>query len=604
MMLLSRFWYAVLAILAALAVAVVILAVGQYNRRAQVAMTEELAADTQVVKWAMQIDARHRLDALLIIALEKGVQDGCVAANGQDKIPAKARDEAKKALSLEKVPADFRPDAVFVVDRDGRLVAQVGYDRAQTFEDFELGGYAAVNDALHGYLRDDTWVWGGQLYRVSARPVEYDVTQAPAGAVVAIKAVDRKFSQDLAKLTRANVLFYAAGQKAASAAGDPNEEAIIEPAVPELARLDGDKTYGEKGRSDVRTLSDTTGAMYQRLEGEGDAGFAVIRSKSIIAGPLGFLTGADDKDKGALTTTGSLITLIVIVVLGIGLGILLSYLEHAVPIKEMVSQAARLKKGDIDLLQLPRFRGQLRDIAIDLNAGIERVAEKGGGAPRKAADLESILGPMPAQPAMSAFAFPMPGAGDSGQVPQVPPVPPAVPPVPPARPSAPGSGPKPPLPGPAAGLAAPPAPVVQQPMTQKMDMPPGALQRPETSPTVVKPLGIAEAMPGRPAMAPPKKINDGEEEEATMVAAVPQDVLAAAAKPEGELAEWQAVYEEFIKVKKQCNEPTEGLTFEKFQLTLKKNRDALVERHKCKRVKFTVYVKDGRASLKATPVKD
>jgi len=218
-MLLSRFWYAVLAILAALAVAVVILAVGQYNRRAQVAMTEELAVDTQVVKWAMQIDARHRLDALLIIALEKGVQDGCVAANGQDKIPAKARDEAKKALSLEKVPADFRPDAVFVVDRDGRLVAQVGYDRAQTFEDFELGGYAAVNDALHGYLRDDTWVWGGQLYRVSARPVEYDVTQAPAGAVVAIKAVDRKFSQDLAKLTRANVLFYAAGQKAASAAG-------------------------------------------------------------------------------------------------------------------------------------------------------------------------------------------------------------------------------------------------------------------------------------------------------------------------------------------------------------------------------------------------
>ena len=95
MMLLSRFWYAVLAILAALAAAVVILAVGQYNRRAQVAMTEELAGDTQVVKWAMQIDARHRLDALLIGALEKGVQDGCVAANGQDKVPAKAKEEAR-----------------------------------------------------------------------------------------------------------------------------------------------------------------------------------------------------------------------------------------------------------------------------------------------------------------------------------------------------------------------------------------------------------------------------------------------------------------------------------------------------------------------------
>jgi hypothetical protein len=442
--------------------------------------------------------------------------------------------------------------------------------------------------------------------------VEYDVTQPPAGAIVAIKAVDRKFAQDLAKLTRTNVLFYAAGQKSASAAGDPAEETLLDPMVLELARLGDDKLYGEKGRTDVHMVGDTSGAMFQRLEGEGDAGFGVIRSKSVIAGPMGFLTGADDKDKVALTTTSSLATLIAIVILGIGIGILLSFLEHSVPIKEMVSQAARLKKGDIDLLQLPRFRGQLRDIATDLNTGIERVADKGGGAPRKAADLESILGPMPAQPAMSAFAFPMPGAQDSAPFPQVPPARASQPNAPPPAPhaSAPHMPPmqKPATPPP--GIpAAMQAPVIQQPMTQKMDMPPGALQRPETSPTVVKPLGMVDPPHARPPaqsspQRAPVRMPDGEEEEATMVAAVPQDVLAAAAKPSEELAEWHQVYDEFLKVKKQCNEPTEGLSFEKFQLTLKKNRDALVERHKCKRVKFTVYVKDGRASLKATPVKD
>ena len=74
--------------------------------------------------------------------------------------------------------------------------------------------------------------------------------------------------------------------------------------------------------------------------------------------------------------------------------------------------------------------------------------------------------------------------------------------------------------------------------------------------------------------------------------------------PVEETAEWLAVYEDFIRTKKQCGEPTEGLTFEKFSHTLKKNRDALIQRHGCKRVKFTVYVKEGRASLKATPVKD
>jgi hypothetical protein len=39
-------------------------------------------------------------------------------------------------------------------------------------------------------------------------------------------------------------------------------------------------------------------------------------------------------------------------------------------------------------------------------------------------------------------------------------------------------------------------------------------------------------------------------------------------------------------------------------VTLKKNRDALMSRHGVKRVKFSVYVKEGKASLKATPVRE
>ena len=119
---------------------------------------------------------------------------------------------------------------------------------------------------------------------------------------------------------------------------------------------------------------------------------------------------------------------------------------------------------------------------------------------------------------------------------------------------------------------------------------------------MVPPAPVAAAP--APAAVVPKKRED--EEEATMVAAVPQEVLARAigeAQNPDEL-EWPNVYEDFVKTKKQCNEPTEGLTFDKFRQTLRKNRDALVQRHNCKRVKFTVYVKDGRASLKATPIKD
>jgi hypothetical protein len=95
-----------------------------------------------------------------------------------------------------------------------------------------------------------------------------------------------------------------------------------------------------------------------------------------------------------------------------------------------------------------------------------------------------------------------------------------------------------------------------------------------------------------------------------MVGAVPAEVMAQAtgehrtAMQPDDNADWLAVYEDFIRTKKQCGEPTDGLTYEKFSHTLKKNRDALIARHGCKRVKFSVYVKEGRASLKATPVKD
>ena len=44
--------------------------------------------------------------------------------------------------------------------------------------------------------------------------------------------------------------------------------------------------------------------------------------------------------------------------------------------------------------------------------------------------------------------------------------------------------------------------------------------------------------------------------------------------------------------------------FEKFKNTLRKNRDQLLQRHACKSVKFSVYVKDGKAALKASPVRD
>lgn len=637
MMILSRIWYVILALLLAAAYYVVALAVGQYNRRNAAAMDETIKADSQVVKWALEVDARRRVDVLLLAASDKEVVKAAKSANGKDPIPPAAKSEAANALREfnEKKAGDYRFDALFLTDREGRLVGQIGYDQVNAFPEFELGGYPAVFDALHGFVRDDTWVLGGRIARVATRPVEDEFGQPPLGSVVALRWVDTTFARELSKRTRTNVAFFALGQHVASAAMPESglDENVLQALGTDFAGVERDEQYKKIGRTDVRPLADAKGGViFLRLPGDAwelGAGYAVARPRVAIGGPMGFISGADDQDKRNVKLW--IVALIVILTCGIGIGF--SFLEHSMPMGEMARQAERLKQGQIDQLQLARFRGGYRPIATDINAGIQRVVEKGGGTARKPADLESILGPVPAQPNMSAFSFPMP---DGSSAPasnanafQVPPGPPAsnptarnapfpgppgsnrsapsVPGLPPPVGSRPGSGTSP--------GAGPGFPTSDR--TMSMPQPPGAAPPPPNSPgkpgaplsaTVAASPGANKANTApaafTPAGPPPKQLAKEEDEE-TMVGQPSADLLAATAGNAADpTAEWQKVYDEFIRTKRECGEPTDGLTFEKFQQTLKKNRDALIQRHGCKRVKFSVYIKEGRASLKATPVRD
>ena len=77
-----------------------------------------------------------------------------------------------------------------------------------------------------------------------------------------------------------------------------------------------------------------------------------------------------------------------------------------------------------------------------------------------------------------------------------------------------------------------------------------------------------------------------------------------ATAPQGEPAAWEDVYREFVNTREQCGEPGDGLTYDKFVGKLRKNRDTLMQKYNCRSVRFAVYVKEGKAALKATPVKD
>jgi hypothetical protein len=637
-MVLSRLWYVLLGLAVAVALYVVFIAVGEFDRQGARALKEGLASDSQTVAWALKIDARHRLDALLAGSVDPALQQALAlsAASRDGKVPERARADAKKALSAihESLPADWRDDVLWAVDRDGRVVANLGYDVAAGDEDFEAGGYPAVNDALHGWLRDDMWLLGSKLYVVVARPVEFDVAQRPAGAIVGLTEVNGKFAQDLSNRTRASVAFYVDGRKVASGAAEGLESDKLDAVVNDLKNVD-DGAYHD-GRTEARMLGADLGVMYTRLPGdiwELGGGVAVARAKTTLAGPMGFLSAADDKDKANVPWPLLAGVVLAAALLGIGL----TTIEHSLPLRELVTQADRLKVGAMDGLHVARFRGAYRLAAQGINEGIERAIEKAGGVTRKPADLESILGPVPAQPAMSAFSFPnapeenAPAATVAAASPG--PFPGPVFTTPPGTPftstpfaSTPGASfASPPLHAHAAGNPA------VSPPTPSATTAPAPFKAPPFAGTVVKPplpaaalrsappsgpkgspssgATLVSAMSARGATAPPlpnlHAAGGGDDDDATTIAHIPADVLAqATGAVSNENAEWRVVYDEFIRIKKQCGEPTDGLTFEKFSLTLRKNRDQLVDKHGCKRVRFSVYVKEGRASLKATPLKE
>lgn len=589
-MILSRFWYAILAVLCVASTALVYVAIHQHNRLRESDTRLIIDHDRDIVDWYLRIDARKRLDALAIASVDDQLRNGLLKANGQEKVGAEVRDPVKKRLGelAGKIGALIKdegkgqsPIALFAVDARGRVVAHVNYDRASMVKDeyFELGGFPVVADALHGWLRDDTWVFDREaIYRVVARPVVSAEGSPPSGAVVAVRRVDDGYAKMISERTEAPVVFYVAapdgdGVRIAARATPDKSDVSFEGLSLDAKKLKADKAYTENGASALTQQGPMTMA-FARIIGMGwemGAGYAVARKVAVIDGPNALLGNADESDKKAVPVP---------LVAGVGaaallLGLLFTFLEHSRPISRLAGEVKKFSKGEQDAIPLPKLAGQMRKIGQDVNDGMERVIAKGGGASRKAADLEQILGPVPAAPQMSAFSFNFDQAPGGG----------------PAAPAAPASSPK-------------PAPGIDDMFA---NLPPAG-SGPAPGPSAATSPKPPAATP--PAAAPVEKKPE-EEDEATLVARIPDELMNASKTGEQqqiddaeEILHWKQTFDAFVAMRQKCGEPTTGLSFDKFQLQLRKNKEQLVKQYGCKRVKFTVYEKEGKAALKATPIKD
>lgn len=116
----------------------------------------------------------------------------------------------------------------------------------------------------------------------------------------------------------------------------------------------------------------------------------------------------------------------------------------------------------------------------------------------------------------------------------------------------------------------------------------------------------ASAAPSAPLPSPPPSHHA--DDARTVIAQVPQELLSAAAPREhvnnADEAHYREVYDKFVQTRVECGEDTSDLTYDRFVAKLLKNRQQIVEKHKAKSVRFQVYVKEGKAALRALPVRD
>jgi len=285
-------------------------------------------------------------------------------------------------------------------------------------------------------------------------------------------------------------------------------------------------------------------AVFSLVAGAASAsgvGYALARPYATLATPAAIFERATKDDIKALPQAALAGSFAALVLIAM----LIVYFERDRPLAHLDKQLQRMARGEADDIDLPSMNRAHRKVGESVHKAIDAMVERGGGRRTKPkANLDEILGPTPESMTSSAFSFgALPEAGAS-----------------------------------TGGSGAVAIPGVQQPAP----LPPPV---PRASPApALRDSGAGGARPP----APP----------------VPAQAAAAPAPQSSEEQHFRDVFEQYLAVRRQCGESTAEVGYDKFTGTLKKNRDQILSaRSDVNAVRFTVYVKEGRAAIKANPVK-
>ena len=632
----SKIWFFLVAVVAGVTLTLALVMPRPAERATVVAETKRLAHACSITEILLRDFAQSRIQLAGETARVQGVDRVLLESSKGESVSAAAYSTAKKILGEDlsfgtkrkggqAVP--YRPDLILALDTRGRVVARSGKDE-KLYGD-SLAGYFLVDDALDGYLGDDLWILGGQLYLVAAAPV-ISTGELDAGAVVIGEAVDKEFATQLAEKLEVKLTFYAAGEAVATSDAAQLHEEVLARAPKLFKRPPGSDCVTQEAFS-VTAGDSSYWALLARLPGEAGALGAFYSVHIPQERSIGFAGTIRAVTKNDLSFAHfPWLRVAVVFLLMIGVGLALMVFEADQPLRRLSADVVVLAKGESERLAEEQHRGKFGSIARSVNIALDKLQREARAARR---DLDQLLGPVPPENERAgAGAAPPPAGAGSGLSAAFTPPPPPPPPsefrftdgvglrVGGLSAQQPAVAP-PPAGTPQAALVAPPAP----PTDDRIPPPPVSLPPmgkksggAARTPTPPVPRGRA-ASPGRgpegsgagpsfqdqlaaaAATGRTQQISIEDDEEDTVVAGARPPAGAAAGEPDD--GQYRAIFDEFVALKRRCGESIDNLTYDRFLTKLRANRDALIAKHGCRTVKFQVYVKDGKAALKASPVR-
>lgn len=625
---LSRVWYLVLSLAVGGALAGAFLNKSAASREAEFQLEEQLRRDRIESELWLRLDARLRLDALASIAVEPEVRQTLRSSSGHTGTPGAAtrRRLSQKLNTLNAKLEEGKGDLLIAVDTEGEVVATLD---KKALDAERLDKMPLVQDALRGFVRDDVWVYNDVVYRMAARPV-FDGGRY-VGAVVHGIAISDELAKRLgSKLPNASVVFFFGNRVIAAHVGGVKAPGRVElknglaSALSKMESGGGSVEIGERTRAIASPV-------------RGDAAHAhvgyLIGRKGSAVGLGGLFANTFKEDVASLPW---------LIVIGIPLvllliGLFLLYMEHDKAVGILRKTSEGLAKNELSSLPEGALRRQYRKIAENVNTALRAgVGLKEDAAERSSVDLDHILTATRDSADSGYFGF-------SAEAPTAKQVALDVEPSKKPAGASPHMGPVKPVPAdnsvtakPAKTVAAAPpqGTPTARPNRAPADRPNGApTDRAQRSPSS-RPKRAPSSWPNRapssrhPAAAtvrhsqedltpapddPPTRpraiVEDddgfGEFEDSTAVTHIPKELLQEASAPavQGEETHFREVFEQFVAAQKECGAPVAGLTFDKFVRKLHAAREQVMKRHNARAVRFTVYVKEGRAALKASPVK-